>query len=166
MSKESEMINGYKEIRIRHLKKLDEDKTSGYFNHSSEQETRFQMKKTLFDWHKTLKQLQLTQETNLCVQLLYDDADSVNQGIIILNCIRLNLNTRLCAPNTFKEILWNVNNGATLNSLKESICKSYMDQMGPADFYKLSVAKRLGDRFQWILLKVYFGAICICIVNG
>jgi hypothetical protein len=57
-------------LRLRVLKKLNFDSTP-----------RFQMKKSLYEWNKPLKQLHLMQETDLFVQNL-EEEDCFNQGNI------------------------------------------------------------------------------------
>ncbi len=129
-------------LRLRLLKKI-----AGEPN----EPVKFQMKKCLIETHKPLKQLHLIQENDIYVQLLDEDDAGLNQGIILIDCIRFNITNRLCQKSTFKEIMWNTNNGATLNSLKESIAKSY--GMESSEMFKISVAKHLIGKFQWILLK-------------
>ena len=60
-------------LRLRVLKKLNFDSTP-----------RFQMKKSLYEWNKPLKQLHLMQETDLFVQNLEED-DCFNQGNYIIS---------------------------------------------------------------------------------
>ena len=55
-------------LRLRLLKKLSFDTSP-----------RFQMKKSLFEWHKTLKQLHLSQEVDVFVQKL-EEEENFNQG--------------------------------------------------------------------------------------
>lgn len=56
-------------LRLRLLKRLNFDSAT----------PRFQMKKSFYEWNKSLKQLHLLQETELCVQNLEED-DCFNQG--------------------------------------------------------------------------------------
>jgi hypothetical protein len=135
-------IENCNDIRLRLLKKLGND----------ECEPRFQKKRCLFEWHKSLKQLSLQNEIDLYVQPI-EDEETLNQGIILLDSVQINLATRLCKKSTFKEISWNVNNGATLASLRESIVKAYPNDLQPSDQFKICIAKRIIDRYQWILLK-------------
>ena len=129
-------------IRLRSMKRLPD-------------ENQFQLRKVLFDFHKSLKQLSMSQETDLCVQILNEDDQTsiINQGIILLDCVRLNLKTRLCEPSSFKPIAWDVNNGASLNSLRESLLKAYSSELVPSDLFRVAIAKRLVNKFQWILLN-------------
>ena len=133
-------------IRLRVMKRQKNE-------HCLNQESvNFQMKKALFDWNKPLKQLHLLQESDIGVEII-DEEDNLNQGLVILDCVRVNLKTKLCQKSTFKQIFWNINNGATLNSLKESILKAYSDQLEPSDVFKMFIAKRIVGKCQWILLK-------------
>lgn len=141
LSSDENIAPGYKDFQLRLMK-------------CTEEKGHFQLKKPLIEWHKTLKHSQLTQETNIAVQLIFEDTDQLNQGIILLDCVKIDLKTRLCEENSFKEILWNTNNGATFNSLKDSIMKAYVDEITPADVYRLNIAKRLFDKCQWLLIKV------------
>lgn len=131
-------------IRLRFMKKMDK----AYMNTN-----HFQLKKCLIDVNKSIKQLGFKQESDLCAHLMTTDDDDfvLNQGIILIDCISFDLETRLCSRGSFKTIAWNVNNGATLNSLKESIVKAY--ELVPGDVFRMSVAKRLNDKCQWLLLK-------------
>jgi len=129
-------------LRLRLLKKIP-----GEIN----EPVRFQMKKCLFETHKPLKQLHLIQENDIHIQLLGEEDTGLNQGIILIDCVRFNLAKRLCLKSTFKEIMWNTNNGATLSSLKESIAKAY--EMEPGEMFRITVAKYLIGKCQWILLK-------------
>jgi len=113
---------------------------------------RFQLKKCLFDWNKPLKQLNFKQENDVFVQVISDEqVANLNQGIVLIDCIRLCFSTRLCSRESFKQIAWNVNNGATLSSLKESIAKAY--DLPGSDVFRMSIAKRLDEKCQWILLR-------------
>ena len=75
------------------------------------------------------------------------------KGIIILDCVRINIQTKLCEKSSFKQILWNINNGATLASLKESISKAYSEQIEANAIFRMQIAKKFLDKHQWILLK-------------
>ena len=130
-------------IRLRLLKRLN--------NQEPKSQPRFQMKKALFDWHKSLKQLNLTQENDICVQILPEEDTNLNQGIVLLDCVQINIKTRKCFKSSFKQILWNVNNGATLQTLKESILKAY--ELQTSDLFRMSIAKRQIEKCNWILLK-------------
>lgn len=130
-------------LRLRFMKKMDK----AYMNTN-----HFQQKKCLIDANKSIKQLGFKQESDLCAQLMTTDDDVVlNQGIILIDCLSFDLKTRLCSRGSFQTVAWNVNNGATLNSLKESIVKAY--ELMPGDVFRMSVAKRLNDKCQWLLLK-------------
>ena len=138
-------------IRLRTLRKV-------FATTSTDQMTspgsRFITKRALIDWHKSLRQLHLLPETDLCAQLITEEEESqINQGIVILCCVQINLKTRKVHKNTFKEIYWNVNNGATLSTLKDSILKSYPDLLKSSNLFEMHVAKRQIEKFQWILLK-------------
>jgi len=132
-------------IRMRVLKKI----IPGEIN----EPLRFQMKKCLFEMHKTLKQLHLVQENDIYVQLLNEEDTSINQGIILIDCCRFYLKKKLCSKRSFKQILWNTNNGATYSSLRDSILKAYSDELEPSDLFKISLAKFLIGKYQWIILK-------------
>ncbi|CAF0830036.1 unnamed protein product [Brachionus calyciflorus] len=132
-------------FRIRLLKKI----VTG--DYRLDLEIKFQKKKPLIEWHKNLKQQHLAQETDLGIELL-EDEDCINQGIMLLNCIRFDMKTRLCSKKSFRQIYWNINNGATLASLKDSIMKSYLD-LEPSEMFRIQIAKRLFDKFQWIILR-------------
>jgi hypothetical protein len=146
-------------VRLRVLKRLNHTTTtptsaSNNNNNLHVDEINFQMKKALFEWHKTLRQLHLTQETDICVQVLADE-DAINQGIVLLDCVQMSLGSRMCDTGTYKQISWNVNNGATLVSLKESILRAYGEQLhlSQSDLFRMTIAKRLVDKYQWIVLK-------------
>lgn len=145
VSNETPSQTVFKDTRMRLMKRCVEQ--------SSQEVNKFQLKKPLIEWHKTLRQAGLRQASDICVQLL-DDFDSLNQGIVILETVRIDLKSKLCAPGSYRELLWNVNNGATLSSLKEAIARAYADQLEPADVYRISLAKRLFEKHQWIILKV------------
>ena len=49
--------------------------------------------------------------------------------------------------------MWNINNGATLASLKESISKAYSEQIEANAIFHMQIAKKFLDKHQWILLK-------------
>jgi ubiquitin carboxyl-terminal hydrolase 40 len=108
---------------------------------------KYQLKKPLFNWHKTLKQINLSNEVDLCVQLI--ETGGLNQGIVLLGCMRLDLKTNTYA--NYKEISWNINNGANLSSIKQTIIKEY--NLDSNDVYCISIAKRLVDKYDWILIK-------------
>ncbi len=133
-------------VRLRLMRKISDESNLTATNAS------FQLKKVLFEMHKQLKQLNMIQETDLFVQVL-DDEDfvNINQGIIILDCVRANTKTKLCSAQTYKQITWNVNNGATLSSLRESILKAY--ELQQSDLFRMSIAKRSINKCQWILIK-------------
>lgn len=109
---------------------------------------KFQLKRVLLDSHKQLKQLNLTQETDICVQIS-DQLNNINQGVVLIDCARFNLTTRLCSNQ--KQLYWNVNNGATYQSLRESIMKTY--DLEQSDVFRLVIAKRLSNKLQWIIIK-------------
>ena len=67
--------------------------------------------------------------------------------------MRINLQNKLCEKSSFKQILWNINNGATLLSLKESIAKGYGEQIEASAVFRMQIAKKFLDKPQWILLK-------------
>lgn len=115
-------------------------------------EKEFLLKKCLLDFNKPIKQLNFKQENDICVQKISGE-DSLNQGIILINCIQFNNKTKKCPLNSFKEISWNVNNGATLTSLKESILKAYDSDLEPSDIFRMTISKRIHDKNKWILLK-------------
>ncbi|RNA39982.1 ubiquitin carboxyl-terminal hydrolase 40 [Brachionus plicatilis] len=117
----------------------------------SDLSSKFIRKKALIEWHHSLKQLHLTQETDLEIELL-DQDDSINQGVVLLDCVRFDLKTRLCSSKSFKQIFWNINNGATLASLKDSILKSYLD-LEPGEAFRIHIAKRFYEKYQWIVLR-------------
>ena len=108
---------------------------------------KYQLKRALFDWHKTLKQLNLSNEVDLCVQLR--ETGGLNQGIILLDCLSFDLKSN--AYSNYKEISWNINNGANLTSLKQTIIKEY--NLEPNDSFHISIAKRLVDKYDWIVVK-------------
>lgn len=132
------------DFRIRILKSIDKE---DWLN----KENKFIKRKALIEWHQSLKQLQLKEENDLGIEL-FDEDDLINQGIVLLDCVRFDLKTRLCSANSFKQILWNINNGATLVSLKESILKSYPD-LEPSEAFRIHIAKRFYEKYQWIVLR-------------
>ena len=134
-------VTNCEHIRLRLLKKFGDEKG------------KYQMKKRLFDMNKMLKQLGFQQETSLCVQILNNEDEYLNQGIILLDCIQFDLEKKLCKKSTYRQIYWNINNGATLSSLRDSILKSYSDLLEPSDIYKMHIAKRLHHKSSWIILK-------------
>jgi hypothetical protein len=110
---------------------------------------KYRLKKALCDWHKTLKQLNLSlNEIDLAIQVLKID-DNLNQGLVILDCFWFNHADKSFSQ--YMEILWNINNGATTNSLKQAILKEF--NLNPNDFFNMSVAKRLVEKYDWILIK-------------
>jgi hypothetical protein len=134
-------------LRLRLMKRMTDE------SNLSLQNVNFQLKKVLIDWHKPLKQLGIIQETDLFVQILDEDAVIINQGIIVLDCVRATLKTKMCLTPTYKQITWNVNNGATLSSLRESILKAYSDELQPSDLFRMNIVKRVLNKSQWILIK-------------
>jgi len=132
-------------VRVRFMQRLD--KAYKNTNH-------FQLKKCLIDLNKSIKTLGFRQEADICVEIIEDTTDiSLNQGIILIDCIRIDLKTRMCSKSSFKTVAWNINNGATLNSLKESIVRAYQPELLQGDVFRMSIAKRLNDKYQWLLLK-------------
>ena len=127
-------------LRLRMMKKND--------NNLKE----FILKKCIFDWNKPIKQLNFKQENDICVKEISGENFS-NQGIILINCIKFNTETKKCLINSFKEIAWNVNNGATLTSLKNSLLKAYDSDLEPSDIFRMTIAKRINEKHKWILLK-------------
>lgn len=134
----------FKDLRIRVLKNIANEDLLDLRN-------KFVKKNALIEWHQSLKQLRLQQETDLGVELLEED-DSINQGVVLIDCVRLDLNTRLCSRKSFKQIFWNINNGATLASLKDSIIKSYLD-LEPNEAFRIHIAKRFYEKYQWLVLR-------------
>ena len=132
------------DFRIRILKSLDKE---DWFN----KENKFVKRRALIEWHQNLKQLHLAEENDLGIELL-DEDDSINQGIVLIDCIRFDLKTRLCSINSFMQISWNINNGATLTSLKESIFKSYLN-LEPSEAFRIHIAKRFYEKYQWVVLR-------------
>ncbi len=131
-------------IRIRILKKL-------IIKNNSNKKIfieKYQLKKCLFDWHKTLKQLNLSNEVDLCVEIL-DSCGLNQQGIMLLDCLNFDIKTN--EYSNFKSISWNINNGANLISLKHAIIKEY--NLEPNDLYHIALAKRLVDKYDWIVIK-------------
>ncbi len=114
---------------------------------------QFQSKKCLLDFNKPIKQLNFKQENDVFVQVIDEEyMTSLNQGIVLIDCIQMSFETRRCSPKSFKQIAWNVNNGATLSSLKESIAKAY--DLASSDIFRMSIAKRMNnEKCQWIFLK-------------
>ena len=135
-----------RQIQIRLMKTIEQS------SHSASS-PKFQLKKCLAEFHKPLKQLHLSQETNLHIELADENDPCFNQGIILLDCIQVSLKSKLCDRDSFKRIRWNVNNGATLSSLKDSVLKAYGEQLAPADLFQMTIAKRLLGKYQWVLLK-------------
>ena len=130
-------------IRIRLMKKI-------VIKNSSNKKIfveKYQLKKALFDWHKTLKQINLSNEVDLCVELT--ETGGLNQGIVLLGCMRLDLKTNKYS--NYKEISWNINNGANLSSIKQTIVKEY--NLEANDVFSISIAKRLVEKYDWILIK-------------
>ena len=131
-------------MRLRVMRQIQHD---GY---SKPTIPKFQLKRVLLEPHKQLKQINLTQESDICVQISEQFVNTnVNQGVVIMNCARFNLATRLCSNQ--KQLYWNVNNGATYQSLRDSIMKTY--DLEQSDLFRLVIAKRLNNKLQWILIK-------------
>jgi hypothetical protein len=146
------LSKGAEFIRLRCLTKSNTNNNSDQVN--------FQQKNVLFEWNKSLKQLHLCQELDLSVELLDEDEIEeegvINQGIVLLNSVQILIDSETNSDcdvylNSFKQLKWNVNNGASLISLKESIIKTY--NLEPSAQYKMTIAKKNIDKCQWILLK-------------
>ncbi len=110
---------------------------------------KYRLKKALYDWHKTLKQLNLNMnEIDLSVQILEAD-ETLNQGLVILDCFHFNPSDKTFTQ--YMEILWNINNGATVHSLKQSIQKEF--NLDSNVYSNLQIAKRLVEKFDYVLIK-------------
>lgn len=108
------------------------------------------LKKNLIENHKTINQLNLqTNEIDLCMQELESSSGPMNQGIILLDCVEFSLTDK--NYKSYKEICWNVNNGASLTSLKQSIANEF--NLEQSATFQMQIAKRLIDKCDWQLIK-------------